>query len=202
MSASPYLPDRVDWTGENPGLYLKADPAGDWTGLASLFRITWSPHGIGHALVLIENPAATGAADHNLVLTDNEPMARWLVANFLACFGAFRGRPALDMLAFHPLESVTRHGDTRTCYGERVLGHGQVVELSWGGLGTPYAVDYPPALSATGRHQMLSLFVDSADATITLNGRVLPGRVMPRPVAGRDCSSAFLAFSETWITSD
>jgi len=47
----------------------------------------------------------------------------------------------------------------------------------------------------------LSVFVESADASITVNGRRLPGKPVPRPFLGRSASSAFLAFSETWIAA-
>ena len=58
----------------------------------------------------------------------------------------------------------------------------------------------PPELSATGKHEMFSLFIDSDEAWCTVNGNRLPGAVVPRPVAGKESRSAFLAFSETWIT--
>ena len=199
MPSNPYNPGQVDWTGENPGMYLKAGPEGDWTSLLSFFRVTWSPHGIGHALILLEDPQATRPGAHNLCLTDNEPMARYLVDSFMSHFAAFRGRALLQTLPYHPLDSVHRGGDTRTAYSEHVKGAGLDIVLTWASLGKPYAVDMAPDLTATGRHQMYSLFVDSDDAHCTVDGRRLPGHVMPRPVAGRESRSAFLAFSETWI---
>lgn len=198
MSWNPYTSGEVDWTGENPGIYLKSDPAGDWTSLLCFFRITWSPAGIGHALVLLEDPSGADPAG-NMVLTDNEPMARFLVDGFMSHFAAFRGRPLLKTLAYKPLDAVRRGGDTRTSYSEFVTAPGMEVELRWGGLGTPYAVDYHPEQGATGKHQMYSLFIDSDDAAAFVNGRRLPGAVQPRPVHGRESRSAFLAFSETWI---
>ena len=198
MTDDPYTKGTVDWTGENPGMYLKSDPAGDWTSLLCFFRITWSPHGIGHALVVLEDPSGARPAA-NLCLTDNEPMARYLVDGFMSHFAAFRGRALLRNLPYRPLTAVSRAGDSRSRHIERVSGEGMDVELVWDRLGIPYAVDMPPSLTATGRHQMYSLFVDSDEASCTVNGRRLPGRVVPRPVAGRDSRSAFLAFSETWV---
>ena len=46
---------------------------------------------------------------------------------------------------------------------------------------------------------MLSVFVESHDASITVNGRRLPGMPFPRPFFDRAVSSAFLASSETWL---
>jgi hypothetical protein len=34
---------------------------------------------------------------------------------------------------------------------------------------------------------------------VTVNGRVLPGKPVPREMAGHQITTAFLAFSETWI---
>jgi hypothetical protein len=198
MIADPYPSGTVDWTGENPVMYLKDDPDGDWASLLCFFRVTWSPHGVGHACVVLQDPSGT-RADANLCLTDNEPMARYLVEGFMAHFAAFRGRELVRTLPYRPLTAVSRGAHTGTRYAECISAPGMAVELVWDRLGAPYAVDMPPSLTATGRHQMYSVIVDSDEAWCTVNGRRLPGRVMPRPVAGRESRSAFLAFSETWI---
>ncbi len=199
IASDPYTPGTVDWTGENPGMYLKTGTTGPWTSLMSLFRVTWSPHGIGHALVLLEDPAGTNPHANNLCLTDNEPLARYCIDGFMRHFAAFRDRPLLQTLPYKPLDSVRRAANTPTEYAEHVSGAGLDIVLTWGRLGTPYAVDMAPDLTATGQHRMYSLFVDSDEAWCTVNGRRLPGQVVPRPVAGRDSRSAFLAFSETWV---
>ncbi len=198
MMIDPYTAGTVEWTGENPGMYLKTDPAGDWASLLCFFRITWSPHGIGHAVVVLEDPSG-GTGEGNVCLTDNEPMARYVVDGFMSHFAAFRGRALLKTLSYRPLDRVERSGDSRSRYVETITAGGTVVELVWDKLGLPYAVDMPTSLTATGQHQMYSLFVDSDEAHCTVNGRRLPGSVVPRPVAGRESRSAFLAFSETWI---
>jgi hypothetical protein len=46
---------------------------------------------------------------------------------------------------------------------------------------------------------LLSPSVHVADATITVNGRVLPGKPIPREIAGHKLTTAMLAFSETWV---
>ena len=77
---------NVDWSGENPGISLKNEPDGPFVTLASFFRVVLSPHGRGHALVLLQSPqeARPPAERANLCLTDNEPMARYLVEEFVA----------------------------------------------------------------------------------------------------------------------
>src|SRR5438094_402074 len=46
-------PGVVDWSGENPGMYLKEKADGAFVTLVSFFRVVASPHGRGHALVLL-----------------------------------------------------------------------------------------------------------------------------------------------------
>jgi hypothetical protein len=73
------------------------------------------------------------------------------------------------------------------------------VTLSWEDLGDPFMVNIPKEQSATGKHALHSLFVDARHVTATVNGRPLKGQPVPREFAGRQSSTAFLAYSETWI---
>jgi hypothetical protein len=195
------FPGSVDWSGENPGVSLKERADGPFTALASFFRVVLSPHGRGHALVLLQSPQdANPPADRaNLCLHDSEPLARYLVADFVSNFGAFKGLPGLATMAYRKLDSVQSSGDPGSNYTETVKAGDLTVRLNWSGLGKPFCFALPPDKSATGRHTMPSLFVGCSDATITVNGRVLSGKPVPREIAGHTISTAMLAFSETWI---
>ena len=201
MADTLLFPGRVEWSGENPGISLKADPAGGFTTLASFFRVVLSPHGRGHALVLLLSPqdASPPAERMNVCFTDNEPLARWLVADYVSHFGAWRGLPGLQGLTYRGLDSVEASGDAITSYTETVRAGATTVALTWSGLGTPFCFALPPAQSATGKHHMPSLFVGCANATVTVNGQARPGAPVPRDIAGQRISTAMLAFSETWI---
>jgi hypothetical protein len=163
--------------------------------------VVLSPHGRGHALVLLQSPQdrAPPAERANLCLTDNEPMARYLVGEFVANFGAWKGVPGLTGLAYRKLDRVESGGDPASTYSETVRAGDLTVRLEWSGLGKPFCFALSPDKSATGRHYMPSLFVGCADASVTVNGRRLPGKPIPRDVAGHRISTAMLAFSETWI---
>lgn len=201
MAETILFPGVVEWSGENPGISLKDDPNGPFVTLASFFRVVLSPYGSGHALVLLQSPqeASPPAAQANLCLTDNESLARFLVDGFVANFGAFKGTPGLAGLAYRKLDEVSAAGDPGTRYSETVRAGELTVVLTWSNLGSPFCFAFPPERSATGRHYMPSLFVPCADASVTVNGRVLPGKPVPREVAGHTISTAMLAFSETWI---
>jgi hypothetical protein len=41
--------------------------------------------------------------------------------------------------------------------------------------------------------------VEAKRASILVDGKPLPGKVVPRDFLGRRMSTAFLAFSETWV---
>jgi hypothetical protein len=191
----------VDWSGENPGISLKERPDGPFVALASFFRVVLSPHGRGHALVLMQSPQeANPPADRpNVCYCDNEKLARYLVSDFVSRFGAWKGLPGLARLAYRKLDAVEASGDPASTYSETVKAGDTTVRLTWSGLGAPFCFALPPDKSATGRHHMPSLFVGCRDATITVNGRTLPGSPVPREIAGHAITTAMLAFSETWI---
>ena len=191
----------VDWSGENPGISLKDKPDGPFVALASFFRVVLSPHGRGHALVLLQSPQdAKPPADRaNYCFHDNEKLARYLVADFVSHFGAFKNQPGLGNLIYRKLDSVAASGDPASSYSETVKSGDVTVRLTWSGLGKPFCFAIPPDKSATGKHHMPSLFVGCRDATIAVNGRTLPGKPAPREIAGHAITTAMLAFSETWI---
>jgi hypothetical protein len=192
---------NVEWSGENPGISLKETADGPFVALASFFRVVLSPHGRGHALVLLQSPqdSAPPTARANYCFTDNEKLARYLVADFVSHFGAWRNLPGLQDLSYRPIDSVEASGDPASRYSETVKSADLTVRLTWSGLGEPFCFALPPDKSATGRHFMPSLFIGCEDATITVNDRALAGKPVPREIAGRNITTAMLAFSETWI---
>ena len=191
----------VDWTGENPGVYLKDNPSGPWATLASFFRIYASPKGPGTALLLLASPTEEvgAAAAPNVCITDNEPLARWLVTDFATKFEFFRNTPSIPGITYVGLDSSARSGDALTTYSETVSGGGHEVRLDWNGLGEPFGMVVPPDRAPTGKHTFLSMFVGADGGTVTLNGAQLPGQPVPRDAFGRQITSTFLAFSEIWM---
>jgi hypothetical protein len=197
MADTINFPGTVEWSGENPGISLKAAPDGPFVALASFFRVVLSPHGRGHALVLMQAPQDGGAG--NVCLHDNEKLARYLVSDFVSHFGAWKGLPGWKSMTYRPLDSVAASGDPASTYHETVKAGDLTVQLTWSGLGAPFCFALPPDKSATGKHSMPSLFVPCRDASITVNGKALAGKPAPREMAGHTMTTAMLAFSETWI---
>ena len=154
MSNSPIHPGAVVWTGENPGIYLKNEQDGPWTGLVTFFRITWSEHGRGHGVVLLDEPDVEKSLPEvaNFCITDNEALAKYLVDEFFANFASFKVSPGLKAIQYLPLTEVYREGDTRSTYTEVVKSADQEVRMTWKELGAPYAVDMPPEKGPTKVH--------------------------------------------------
>src|SRR5512143_1381377 len=104
MERIPINPGSVDWSGENPGMYLKEAPDGPFVTLISYFRVVLSPHGRGHAAFILQDPYGDGAEAQrpNLCITDNEPLAAYLRDGFVARFGAFKGAKGLPGVKMVP----------------------------------------------------------------------------------------------------
>jgi hypothetical protein len=196
VMADPIVfPGTVEWSGENPGISLMDKPGGRFVTLASFFRVVLSPHGRGHALVLLQSPhdAVPAPERANYCFHDNEDLARYLVSDFVSFFGAYRGLPGLGSLVYRRLDSAEASGNPASTYSETVKSGDLTVRLTWSGLGKPFCFALPPDRSATGKHHMPSLFVGCQDATVTVNGHPLPGKLGPREIAGHSITTAMLA---------
>jgi hypothetical protein len=192
----------VDWSGENPGMYLKETATGPFVTLISFFRVVMSPHGRGHAAFLLLEPHGDGKdqSKPNICLTDNEPLAKYLCKGFVSNFGAFKTAKALSTLEFKPGWDFIPGGDGRTNHTEWFRSALGQVQLNWQALSQPFLVDLDPAESATGSHRMVSLFIDAKQVAGSINGNGIDGKPFPREFAGKsDSSTAFLAFSESWV---
>lgn len=198
---SPILSGQVEWTGDNPGIYLRESETAPWLTLSVFFRVVMSPHGRGHAVVVLEEPdlAKSWPDCANLCITDNEPMMRYLYADFLSNFMTFRNRKGMEAMTWLPLTSVVPSGDPGGEYRETIAAKDAKVEMIWRNASRRFAANVPAAKGPTGKHAMLSCFVGMRDADILVNGRRLKGNVTERDFLDSRFSTAFLAFSETWI---
>ena len=202
MARPAINPGIVDWSGENPGMYLKETADGPFVTLISFFRVVVSPRGRGHAAFILQDPHGDGrnAAKPNLCITDNEPLAEYMREGFVASFGAFRGVKGLPGVRMVPGWDFMPAGDGKVAHVEWFRSAVGQVCLTWKGLGDVFLVEMPKDKSATGRHEMFSLFVDAHAVDASVNGRAVAGRPFPLEFAGKkESSTAFLAFSETWV---
>ena len=200
MTRPAINPAKVDWSGENPGMYLKDSADGPFTALVSYFRVVLSPHGPGHAVMFLTDPAApTQEAGHiNATYTDNPALASYLIEEFAQYFGTFKPVPGLKDLPIKSASNFVRSGDTQSTYSESADTDDGKIELSWSDMSEPFFVEYMPASSATGKHEMFSLFVTAGSCSAKIGNVEAKGSPQPRVMAGKESTTAFLAFSETW----
>ena len=194
-------PGTVDWSGENPGIYLRDVDDGPWVTLGVFFRVVMSPYGRGHAMLVLDEPdTGKGWPDaRNFIVNDNEDLTRYLIRDYVSGFPSFRGKPGLEAMTYAPLETVACAGDPSATYSETVTAEGLTAAMTWSDTMEPMAVEVTPETSATGRHDMYSLFFEAKEARIEVNGERLSGNVSTRQFFGKTMSTAFLAFSETWV---
>ena len=196
-------PGEVDWSGENPGIYLKQSPDDDFSTLALFFRVVLSPYGRGHAAIVLGEPnQAKGWPEvPNFMITDNQRMMRWIVDGWVSRMPTFIDRQGLAGMSWLNLDSVEkRPDDLKHSYTETLRGSGLTLEMQWRDMGPPIPVEVTKENSATKAHEMYSVFLEAKDASIKVNGNELKGTVQQRQFFGRTMSTAFLAFSETWVT--
>ena len=198
----PRNPGKVEWSGENPGIYLKEDPDGDWTALGIFFRVVLSPHGAGTTMIVLEKPdEEAGLPDaNNICLTDNEELTKYLISDYMSKFPSFRGRKGLQHMSYRKIDEVTSRGDLRQYRTESVIAGDLEVVMSWLDLQEPFAAEVAAEIGATGEHDMYSVFLEAKAAEISVNGHYFSGQLTTRNFLGRETSTAFMAISETWLT--
>ena len=199
--ANPITPGTVDWTGENPGILLKGAD-GEFSAMALFFRVAWSPAGAGHLLLLYGSPNNSHGADNapNLLIGDNQELARFLMESFIGKLATFRDAAPYRHLTYQPAIAVRSSGDPMGHrYSETVVGPDHCVELAWEQLESPIALELDPEQTGTGEHVMFTLLVPARKARIIVNGAILDGKVGTRVQAGLETTTAFLYFAETWV---
>nr|WP_321327907.1 NAD-dependent dehydratase [Alcaligenes faecalis] len=193
----------LDWTGDNPFIYLKTDPEQDWSSLSLYFRIASSAYGSGQVILVLDKPYEDGEdSDTRLLITDNKPLAEYLVQDFVRHFGLFRKAVALDklqVLGDGVFQTVNRFPEL---VSESVTSAsaGLTVELQWHQMTQPaICVDLPQSQTQTQKHEMMCVFHPAQQARVLINGTALPGNTIERDFNGSRAQSASLANSETWV---
>jgi len=198
----PVNPGNVEWSGDNPAIYLRESADGPWTCLAAYFNVVYSPHGRGRVMIMLGDPARAEGYPRarNACITDNAALAEYLVRDFVSLFPSFRGQPGLGAMTRYSSGSFREAGDMATCWQHTAAASNLELTLRWRELGAPFAVEVGPEHCATGRHDMYSVFLEAGGASVLMNDQALDGRVTDRIFFGRRMSTAFIALSETWVS--
>ena len=190
MTTSPFDPNRVLLTGENPFIRLSETDDGPVTTEASLWRIILSPGGPGHVLFLHSELTD----DEVRVYSDNIAMTRWLQATVQGSLSAAFGDRSLPVVE----AEFAHRGDVRSFWTETVTTPYEDISLTWYDLGEPLLLHTQPNAAPERPYGVNTLFLPAAGARLTLDGVQAAGRPWPRERDGRAFSTCALAFSESW----
>ena len=193
----------LDWTGDNPFIYLKTDAEQDWSSLSLYFRIASSDFGSGQAILVLDNPYEVGnGMETRLMVTDNQPLAEYLLAEFVRHFGLFRKAVALDHLKIVADGVFTTTNRFPNVVIESVASKaaGITIDMQWHDMQqAAICVDLPQSQTQTQKHEMMCVFHPAQSAQVLINGVALQGATVERDFNGTRAQSASLANSETWV---
>lgn len=184
-SDTPVSTRRLILVGANPGITLYD---GDTrTAYASVWKVDWSTHGSGTAIVTWHD----GEVD---LYTDNPELGFWLESHFTRHFPEVEGLPWPEPV----LHEVSAHVDIDIIDGVRA--HAQDLRIDISGImdRRAFATDAFP-LGAGGEHSLSLVLAPSERAEITMAGHRLPGDVVGSGPPERPSSSAFVAVAEVWL---
>ena len=193
----------LDWTGDNPFIYLKTDAEQDWSSLSLYFRIASSDFGSGQAILVLDNPYEVGnGTETRMMVTDKQPLAENLLVEFERHFGLFRKAVALDHLKIVADGVFTTTNRFPNVVVESVASQaaGITIDMQWHDMQqAAICVDLPQSQTQTQKHEMMCVFHPAQSAQVLINGVALQGTTVERDFNGTRAQSASLANSETWV---
>ncbi|MEV4137532.1 hypothetical protein AB0J72_35830 [Dactylosporangium sp. NPDC049742] len=159
--------------GANPGLTVERD--GGTVAFVSVWRVDWSAHGAGRAIVLWHEGRTT-------LVTDRPELGRWLADTFNRHFPEVGGLPWPEPALIEAPVAV----ELDLAAGCTATGGGITVELSGPSGHRLIAVD---DFQGTGRN-LSTVFARCGHGALTVAGTPVPGT-----------ASGFLADAEVWTSA-
>jgi len=189
-------PGKVEWTGENSGIFLKDNPNGSWSCLASYFNVSYSPFGHGNVAFILTCPTGKNISSPNICCTDNEDLSKFILNKFLVYFDRFHN--AKNLLKF-PFERASFYKDiSSNIWSVKINSQKYNIILNWSDFMSPYFAEVRKTQSLTKKHDMFSCFIPAKKAEVIVNGIKSKGEPLSIEMWGKKSRTAFLALSETW----
>ena len=199
---------RVYVSGENPVIRLAPKEGEDDHTVASFWRIIWSPVGMGHVLYINSDITGDGPTsdDVRAAFTDNEALPDYMVREVLGTFNkSYIDNPYPKRMARFEQAGLTwlpvagsNGQQTLVEWKEMATSDQHTIELVWRDFYPAFQLDIP-----VGGERLpfgiTSLFIPAKSADVIINGKKAVGRPFPQMRGPTQSSSAFLAFSESWI---
>ncbi len=186
----------VIFAGENHLITLYRSGSDAAMVRTSCWHCTYSDHGEGTVLVMRIDQEATSR--HDLpplaVYADNPALARMITARFNQYFDGFRD---LGLAALAPQSAqFIQYPNGRRSHRIVCTSGAQVIELVWEDM-FDAALELFYNTSGPIPYDVSAVICPCTRGIVLVNGTPLPGET--RVPAGDSASSAFLAFSETWV---
>jgi hypothetical protein len=182
-------PHELILIGENSFLRLSTDGGQQASTRCSHWRVLWTPSGAGHALFV-----DSGVSDGIRIYADNVPLVRFLqneIERFLYPPFSDTSLPVLAAM-------FSREGTPPGTCSEVVWSDGAENRLGWSDFLEPFNFGADPGFD--GRPLgVQTTFFPAASATLWVGGRKAEGEPWKMDRGGRPCTSACLAWCETWF---
>jgi hypothetical protein len=192
---------KVYVTGENPGIRLLDKPGGQVLTAVSYWRIAWSPAGAGH-VCFVTTGDGKSPGDLRIALVDNQKLYDFLTEQMLSTFDkTLAQRPFTVMQAKFDDPGQGTFNDSKDTMIERKVTSKSAkyeVTLVWRDFYEPFQIDTPVG-GPRNPFGVASLFIPAKSADVIINGKKSAGSVFPQPRGPVQNSTAFLAFSESWV---
>lgn len=182
-------PHELILIGENSFVRLSTDGGKTPSTRCSHWRVLWTPAGPGHAL-FVDSPATGGVH----IYADSVPLARFL-------------QKEIEYLLYKPFGDLNlpvsaaifeREGTPPGLCSEIARAGAEEIRLSWSSFLEPFNFAADPGFD--GRPiGVQTTFFPASTAQFSVGGRKAPGEPWKMDRGGKPCTTACLAWCETWF---
>ncbi|MCY4478158.1 MAG: hypothetical protein OXC70_09265 [Gammaproteobacteria bacterium] len=187
----PIMPGKLILNGENPFIRLSEAPGEALTTDASLWTITYSPKGAGHALFVFSELTDSQWR----IYSDNPDLARWLQTTVQGMLNPETAGDSVPVIGAH----FSQQGDAQNTWKQTVHSVADEITLTWRNLIEPLMMaHFQPSELPERTYGASVVMIPALEAELEMNGEKASGQVWPCTYDGRPFSTASLAFSESW----
>lgn len=182
-------PNELILVGENSFIRLTKDNGQTAAVRCSHWRVLWTPAGPGHALFV-----DSGLTNGVRIYADSVPLARFL-------------QKEIECLLYKPFGDVSipvmpatfaREGTPMGPCEEIIRTDKEDIRMKWSDFLKPFNFEAPPGFDKRPVGCQTTFFPAQA-ASLSLNGRQAEGEPWRLDRAGKHCTTACLAWCETWF---
>jgi hypothetical protein len=182
-------PHELVLIGENSFVRLSTDGGRTAATRCSHWRVLWSPAGAGHVL-FVDSPATGGVR----VYADSEPLVRFLQSHIESFLYPPFNNAGLPVVAAR----FERQGTPPGPCAEVVWAGPEEVRLSWSDFLEPFNFAADPGFDGRPLGVQTTFFPARA-AQLTVGGRRAEGEAWRMDRGSKPCTTACLAWCESWF---